>query len=545
MEDRNMAKKILKPHLGPYQDRIESALNDLYEAYILDRIWELDHTVWKPEPTEITNRLGWLNIHKQMRIHLPRIETFTADLIRDGFTNVLLLGMGGSSLAPYVFRKTFGVKDGYLDLAVLDSTHPEEVKKYANSLDPSKTLFIVSTKSGGTVETISFFKYFYNWVLKELGQSHTGSHFAAITDPGSRLESLAREFEFREIFLNDPNIGGRYSALSFFGLVPAALLGVDLSLLIERAEAVSADRDLSAELGTIIGILANLGRDKLTFLFPGRLASLGDWIEQLIAESTGKEGKGILPVVGEPLGDLEVYGTDRVFVTVDLSNGDNQAKIVPSLVDAGHPCVEIHLEDLYDVGGQFYVWELATAVASHWLGINPFDQPNVESAKVLARKMVATYQAEGVLPVGDSLPLQGEALYSFFEAAKGNEYIAIQAYLQPTDKIEEALQEFRQKLRNRYKLATTLGFGPRFLHSTGQLHKGDSGRGLFVQFTSEPRKDLPIPVSVGNSESAITFGTLLLAQALGDQQALKDQGRRVIQFHLSHDAARELSEFRF
>jgi glucose-6-phosphate isomerase len=475
-----------------------------------------------------------------MRAHLPRIETFTSKLIKDGFTHVLLLGMGGSSLAPYVFKQIFKVKEGFLDLEVLDSTHPDEVKRHTENLNPGETLFIVSTKSGGTVETISFFKYFYNWILNQLGETQAGNHFVAITDPGSKLEALARELDFREIFLNNTNIGGRYSALSFFGLVPASLLGIDIYKLLDRVDVAVSDQQSSSRLGTIIGELAKQGRDKLTFVFPDQLASLGDWIEQLIAESTGKEGRGILPIVGEPLGDPGSYGTDRVFITIDLGDGSSHAREISSLVAAGHPCIEMVMDDIYDLGAQFFLWELSTVVASYWLQINPFDQPNVESAKVLARKMVASYQSEGSLPDGDSTPYQIEELLGFLSNAKAGDYIAIQAYLQPTHQVRNALNNIRIELRNQFKLATTLGFGPRFLHSTGQLHKGDSGNGLFIQFTSDPQYDVPIPDAAGQFESAMTFGTLILAQALGDQQALQQADRRVLHFHLSPDPVADL-----
>lgn len=535
-----MALPLIQTHYGIYQEKIETALVLLDKERIITRIWDHDHTVWKPDPTEITNRLGWLEIAGHMEAKVSQIQNFTEQLCKEGYTHALLLGMGGSSLAPEVFRKIFGVRNGFLDLAVLDSTHPDEVQKVGESLNLSRTLFIVSTKSGGTVETISLFKYFYTLVARELGEGQAGDHFAAITDPGSTLELMARHYKFREIFLNDPNIGGRYSALSSFGLVPAGLLGIEIPKLLQRAIEMAASNELSVILGTMMGILAKEGRDKLTFLFPEKLTSLGDWIEQLIAESTGKEGKGILPVVGEPLGTLESYGKDRFFVSLNLAGDQQNFSVMESPIITRHPIVEIKLNDLYDLGGQFFLWEFATAIASYWLNINPFDQPNVESAKVLARHMVSEYQVKGFLPKVDTEPCNPEILLAFLKNTRAGDYIALQAYLQPLPETRVILEQLREKLRNQYRLATTLGFGPRYLHSTGQLHKGDAGKGFFIILTSEPKSDLPIPDNAGKSESSMSFGTLILAQALGDQQALLNAKRRVLHLHLSQDIFPEL-----
>ncbi|TEU14783.1 MAG: bifunctional transaldolase/phosoglucose isomerase, partial [Anaerolineales bacterium] len=411
--------------LGEYQSAVDAALAEMVENRILPRIWAHDHTVWKPEPAGITNRLGWLHTVEAMQENLPRLEALADQVRAEGYTHVLLLGMGGSSLAPEVFSKVFTVGAtgrSPLLLAVLDSTDPGAVLAHAERLDLSRTLFIVATKSGGTTETLSFFKFFYNRVADALRQSsgqavgadRAGEHFIAITDPGSHLVDLAERYGFRDTFLNDPNIGGRYAALSYFGLVPAALIGVDLQTLLNRATTmmcncegcnrpVNGDNN-GARLGAILGELAKAGRDKVTLITSPPLASFGNWVEQLIAESTGKEGKGILPVVGEPLGPPEVYGNDRFFVVLDsgdwrLDIGDRQVPntqyLVSDLEDAGHPVVRLHLRDLYDLGGQFFLWEMATAVAGHRLGINPFDQPNVEAAKVLARRMVAEYMQKG------------------------------------------------------------------------------------------------------------------------------------------------------
>jgi transaldolase/glucose-6-phosphate isomerase len=536
--------------LGTYQPAVDEAWAEMDRQRVIQRIWAHDHTVWKPEPTEIANRLGWLHIADAMMDNLQRLQSLTEAVRADGYAHTLLLGMGGSSLAPEVMRKTYGVAEDHLDLSVLDSTDPGFVLSHAENLDTSRALFIVATKSGTTAETLSLFKYFYNSILGELGPDRTGEHFIAITDPGSQLADLASRLNFRATFLNDPNIGGRYSALSYFGLVPAALLGLDIERLLDRAltatcssDACLRPRDNSgAWLGAIIGEAAKAGRDKLTLVASPSIASFGSWVEQLIAESTGKEGLGILPVVGEPLGPPEAYGDDRLFVHLRLKEDTGHDDRLAALEGAGHPVVRLHLHDAYDLGGQFFVWEMATAVAGHLIGINPFDQPNVEAAKVLARKMVAQYAETGQLPAGSSSPLAPEALTDFLAQAQPGAYVALQAYLQPEAQTEAALQEVRTRIRDQFRLATTIGYGPRFLHSTGQLHKGDAGRGLFIQLTADDEKDVSIPDEAGSPASSITFGVLKAAQALGDQEALVSTGRRVIRFHLGHDVVGGLTQ---
>jgi transaldolase/glucose-6-phosphate isomerase len=530
-------------NLETYQARLESALDEMEEQQVMARIWAHDHTLWKPDPTEITNRMGWLRIAKAMARDLQPLYELVNDVRAAGYTHALLLGMGGSSLAPEVFRKTFGVAPGYLDLAILDSTDPGAVLAHTDRLDPARSLFIVSTKSGGTVETFSFFKYFYNWVADTLGVERAGEHFVAITDPGSGLAEAAARYHFRATLLNDPNIGGRYSALSYFGLAAAALLGLDIPRLLERAITMAAAHDArvpvranpGAWLGVLLGELAGAGRDKLTFVVSPAIASFGDWVEQLIAESTGKEGKGILPVVGEPPGPPDVHGADRLFVTLRLEGDTTYAAAVQALQQAGQPVLRLELGDIYDLGGQFFLWEMATAVASWRLGVNPFDQPDVEAAKKLARHMVAAYQEQGALLAGQPALLSAAALHQFLAGAQPGAYIALHAYLQPTPETEAALQALRLHLRDRYGLAVTLGYGPRFLHSTGQLHKGDAGHGLFVQLTADAAQDVPIPDQAGAPGSSISFGVLKMAQALGDGQALREAGRRVIHFHLGSD----------
>ncbi|MGD8625787.1 MAG: bifunctional transaldolase/phosoglucose isomerase, partial [Anaerolineae bacterium] len=473
--------------LGPYQPAVDAALEDLAEARIVERIEAHDYTVWKPEPTEIANRLGWLHSPEVMEEQVARLEAFATAIQEAGYTDVLVLGMGGSSLAPDVFAHVFGGQGAGLDLAVLDSTDPGAVLAQAERLDLARTLFIVATKSGSTVETLSFFKYFYNRVVEAVGAEEAGAHFVAITDPGSKLETLAEDHGFRDVFLNDPNIGGRYSALSYFGLVPAALVGVDVARLLDRALALGRRPGAAARLGAILGALDGEGVDKLTFVTSPGLANFADWIEQLVAESTGKEGKGIVPVVGEPLGPPGVYGDDRLFVYLRLAgdegvNADLDAAL-QVLAEAGQPVLRLALHDLYDMGAQFFLWEMATAIAGHLLGINPFDQPNVEAAKVRARRAVEAYAAEGALPGDEAASTGSGALKIFLAGAQAGDYVALQAYLQPTPETDAALRVLRVLLRDQLKLATTVGYGPRFLHSTGQLHKGDAGNGLFIQLT--------------------------------------------------------------
>jgi transaldolase/glucose-6-phosphate isomerase len=532
--------------LGAHQPAVDAALEEMVEDRIMARIWAHDHTVWKPEPAEISNRLGWLRIAEAMKEQIPRLQAFAEAVVADGYTDVLLLGMGGSSLAPEVFSRVFGGQVANMPgLAVLDSTDPGAVLAHAQRLDPARTLFIVATKSGGTAETLSFFKYFYNWTAGALAADRVGEHFVAITDPGSKLEDLARGYDFRTTFLNDPNIGGRYSALSYFGLVPAALVGVDVETLLDQSLAMACncepcnypvDGDNNgAWLGAILGELAKAGRDKVTLVTSPQLGNFGDWLEQLIAESTGKEGKGILPVVGEPLGPPQVYGDDRLFVYLRLVGDNTHDAAMQIIQDAGHPVVRLLLRDLYDLGEQFFLWEMATAVAGYRLGINPFTQPNVEAAKVLGRGAVAAYAKTGALPEDEPALLSAKELVGFLITAQAGDYVALQAYVQPTAEADAALLALRTRLRERLRLATTVGYGPRFLHSTGQLHKGDGGNGLFIQFTADDPQDAGIPDEAGSPGSSMTFGVLKTAQALGDKQALLDAGRRVIRFHLGDD----------
>lgn len=538
----------LEYSLGAYKKDIQESIDQCVNDNIIQKIWDHDHTVWKPEPAEITNRLGWLDIANRMAESLDEIEFVKKSLKEEGYTHALLLGMGGSSLAPEVFRRTFGFTKNDLDLDILDSTDPEAVKTFSDKLDPETTVFIVSTKSGGTVETLSFFKYFYNWTKDALGEESTGSHFIAITDPGSKLEEMAQTYKFRRTFINDSNIGGRFSALSFFGLVAAVFLGVDVKALVQSAvdagEAFKAPLNASLELGVILGDLALKGRDKVTFISDETMVSFGDWAEQLIAESTGKEGKGILPVVGEPVYNINQYGNDRVFIFQVLDGKVPQSKLKTALINAGYPVIQLNLETKEELGALFLIYEMATAIACQRLAINPFDQPNVESAKVQARKMTAAFHETGNLPEDRPAKLDNQTLKAFLENSKEGDYISIQVYAKSSNELDEVLFDLRNKLTKKYGLATTTGYGPRFLHSTGQLHKGDSGNGLFIQFTTDNPEDLDIPDEAGKTDSAMSFHVLKMSQALGDKQALVEENRRVIRFHVARnlvDALKTLS----
>ena len=556
--------------LGPYRQEVESALAQMSAAGILPRIWQGDHMVWKPDPAEIGNRLGWLYSPQNMQTQVDEINHFCETVRKAGFKQALLLGMGGSSLAPEVFQAIFGTRKGYLQLQVLDSTAPDVVEERRQWAEADKTLYIVATKSGGTVETISFMKYFYNQVLNKHASEEAGKAFVAITDPGSGLEKMARTLGFGKIFLNDPDIGGRYSALSLFGLVPAALVGVDVARLLDRAAAMAAEsgsqglhegqpQASAAHLGAAMAVLARAGRDKLTLWAGPGLAPFGVWVEQLIAESTGKESKGILPVVGEALEDIGHYGNDRLVVTLSLPGQTQAEQKVFALIPDQTPLIRIRLEDRYDLGQEFFRWEMATIIAGHLLGINPFDQPNVESAKVRAREMMGVYQQEGQLPrvapafeaggisvTGDvQADEPGQWLDRFLRQAQAEgksdttafprPYVALQAFLPPGPAVDVALAALRSQIMACFQLAVTVGYGPRFLHSTGQLHKGDGGLGLFIQLTADDRIDLDVPTEAGQDTSGFSFGVLKQSQVLGDYQALFDNKRRVIRLALGSE----------
>ena len=497
--------------LGPLEAPVAGAVESLAAGDVTGRLWNGDHTLWADDPSEISDRLGWLTVAEAMTARIEDLEALAASAAADGIAHVVLLGMGGSSLAPEVFATSFERASGRPELIVLDTTDPAEIAAVEAAVDLARTLFVVASKSGTTLETLSHLAYFWERVPD-------GAHFVCVTDPGTSLEATARERGFRAVFANPPEIGGRYSALSYFGLVPAALLGVDLVALLESAVAmqhacrscVPAADNPGAWLGAALGAAAGAGRDKCTLVLPEGVAAFGGWVEQLIAESSGKRGTGILPVTGEPLGPPEVYGDDRLFVALRGPDGGGHEGLA-ALAHAGHPVVELPFAGPARLGGEFFRWEFGTAVAGHLLGIHPFDQPNVQQAKD------ATARILGGAAVDASTPPAGEVLAS----VGAGDYIALQAFLPRTEAHAAALQATRVRLRDRYRVATTVGFGPRFLHSTGQLHKGGPANGVFLQIAGDDPDDLPIP------GAPYSFGQLKQAQALGDLDALRSLGRRV------------------
>jgi transaldolase/glucose-6-phosphate isomerase len=543
-------------NLGPYEDEIDQALIKFCDDRIMCRIWARDHSVWKKEADGISDRLGWMHVVETMQENRRRHRKFASSL-QSGFRqtgplqHAVILGMGGSSLAAEVFIDVFtswkrmgALANAAPEVTVLDTIDPDTILTLKERLDLASTLFIVSSKSGETVETLSTFKYFYGLVLDKFGSDHAGDHFAAITDPGTKLAKIAAKFDFRDIFFNDPTIGGRYSALSYFGLVPAALVGVNLAKLLDGAFSMVCNAhscncpengdNLAAQFGTIMGKMALLGRDKLTLIASPSIASFADWAEQLVAESTGKEGKGILPVVGEPIGEPNSYGQDRLFVYMRMDGEGVFDQEIDALIKASFPVITLNLKDSYDLGGLFFMWEMATAVAGYFLKIQPFDQPDVEEAKAISRSIIKEYRETGALPAEEHDPPTAKALHKFLTQVQATDYIALLTYLEPTAETDAALQSLRTSLRDNFKVATTVGYGPRYLHSTGQLHKGGAGNGFFILLTSDPTLDISIPTEVGKPESEITFGVLKNAQALGDAAALKKHGRRLIHFHFDN-----------
>lgn len=549
-------------NLGAFQEKADSFYERAVDNLVSERIFTHDFSVWSEKPDEITNRLGWLDSPKNSLESIKEITLFVDEIRSEGFKNVLLLGMGGSSLAPEVFSKVFGTKPGYLKLSVLDSTDPDMVTDALRNNPPESTLYIVSTKSGGTVETISFMKYFYTEAAKVLGKEKAARRFAAITDPGSGLQDMAKALNFRKIFLNDPNIGGRYSALSLFGMVPAALTGVDISKFLHRAlisaEGCKIETGNSAlKIGATIAALSTERKDKVTFICDDKISPFGAWVEQLIAESTGKIGKGILPVEGGEVYPAQDYSDDRVFVYMRLENSGNFDKKIKSIKDAGFPVIEIYLTDEYDLAYEFFRWEFATAVSGWALEIQPFDQPDVESAKIMARKFLQEYHKTGKLPVlevknrfnditiegfsyGDSLESTLKTFLELPNTSKFKRYLSIHAYLPMTTELEKELLKIRSKIEEKYKIVVTTGFGPRFLHSTGQLHKGDSGNGLFIQFTGGNKCDALIPDEALSENSSLSFGALKNAQSLGDREALINAGRKVLRINLGDSLVKSL-----
>jgi transaldolase/glucose-6-phosphate isomerase len=547
--------------LGIYAEAVDSAIKQLDSEHFNARIWAKEGSLWKDQPnviSKIENRLGWLETDKT--IDLDRLKKLQASVKGSDVTDVVLLGMGGSSLAPEVLYQTFGKQEQFPHFYVLDSTDPTRIRMVQESIDVKHALFLVSSKSGGTIETSSFFQYFYEQT------GNNGKQFIAITDPGTSLEALAKDKKFRDTFSNPADIGGRYSALSYFGMVPAALMGLDLdklwasagNMMKACASQIPATLHPGIWLGAIMGTLGLQGRDKVSIFTSASIASLGNWIEQLIAESTGKEGKGLLPVVGATVGHPHDYSSDRLFVYLKVESEDNEEidAGVRALREAGHPRVTLYLPDRYAIAGEFFRWEYATAVVGKCLDINPFDEPNVTESKENTARLLEYYQKNGHLPAAEkALSEDGAELYTdekmlrmlselslqhnyssgdlsgmlaaMINSTRANDYFAIMAYLPTTLEIDAGLDEIRRKLRHTTRRPVTVGYGPRFLHSTGQLHKGGPNNGNFIQITCDDPQDIPIP------GAPYSFSILKAAQAAGDLEALRGKDRRALRLHLT------------
>ena len=526
--------------LGDYQSLVKSALDELDSANVVSRIWEGDHRVWCEDPREIEDRLGWLTLPLDVGRQIDLLADFASGVREAGFTNVVLLGMGGSSLGPEVLRRTFGSAPGFPQLRVLDSTLPSWIDDVNQSIDLSRTLFLVSSKSGTTIESNTLSSYFMQRVANAVGDKAAGQSFVAVTDPGTPLEALGTGEGYRRVFANSPEIGGRYSVLSYFGMVPAALLGLDLEDILRRAALMVQDCKVSdaganpgARLGAIMGSLARHGQDKLTLITSPALDGFGLWVEQLLAESLGKSGRGIIPVAGEPALLSEEYSSDRLIVYLRLLGDENSGSdsLVRSL-SASHPCVQLELSDRADLGAEFYRWEFATAVAGNILGVHPFDQPNVQGAKDKTDLVLQHLAHTGKLPQIEAV----DSLEDLMAKALPGDYLALLAYLPDNREVCEAITCLRKRLTERYGIPTTAGFGPRYLHSTGQLHKGGPNSGIFLQFTADHPADIPVP---GRPYS---FGSLADAQSTGDLQALLELGRRAGRIHLGSDPASSIME---
>jgi glucose-6-phosphate isomerase len=520
--------------LGALQPAVDQRLTQLEKDGVVRRIDDSDASLWKSDPAvekDIRDRLGWLRVIDWMEQsgRLTDLRNLKDELYREGFRHAVVLGMGGSSLAPEVFAQTFPTPAGALTVHVMDTTDPAAIQALEQAIDLKKSVFIVASKSGTTLETLSHYHYFW---------SHTGGaakQFIAITDPGTSLAAEAEKQGFRRVYLNREDIGGRYSALSYFGMVPAALGGVDLASLLSRAGAmaracspsVPISENPGAWLGAVFGESAKVGRDKITIIAPDTVKTFGTWAEQLIAESTGKEGKGLVPIALEELGKPEVYGKDRLFVRLALrgmDGSDNAA--LSALSKAGHPVVTLEMNDPLDLGAEFFRWEFAIAVAGTILGINVFDQPNVQEAKDLTAKVLKESKPP---TVGDGIRWSGQggasldaALDGLCKQIKPGDYFAILAYIAPDAEHDSALNAIRLAVRDKYRVATTVGYGPRYLHSTGQLHKGGPNSGVFLEIVGDDPNDIKIP------GEPFSFGVLKQAQALGDFQALRNHGRRVL-----------------
>ncbi|HEV8575139.1 MAG TPA: glucose-6-phosphate isomerase [Dehalococcoidia bacterium] len=495
---------------------------------LLQRLLAKDASLWSDAPEQqesIRNRLGWLTLHDTMAVRRAELDEFAREVRARRYERAVLLGMGGSSLAPEVFQATFGNAPGCPALTVLDTSDPSSILDVERSLDLARTLFIVSSKSGTTLESQALFRYFAAKCRPLMAANL--DNFIAITDPGTPLEELAARERFWRCFLNPPDVGGRYSAISYFGLVPAAIIGVDIKLLLDSAR--SLDPRAGVGLGFSLAELAQTGRDKVTFL-PGGLNRFGAWAEQLLAESTGKQGKGLIPVDGEPLASPSVYGDDRVFVRLQLGDRpDGLDEAVHALVAAGHPVVTIELQYAYGLGAEFLRWEIATAIAGALMRINPFDQPNVQEAKDMTAAVLTSASLDPDVGGETLTPANGPLVMVPLRGAPRGGYFAIQAYIQRNPQHDELLARLRSAVRFATRLATTGGYGPRYLHSTGQLHKGGPDKGIFLQLINDDPEELPIP------ESPYGFRDLKRAQAVGDLRALQSKGRRVMRLNLGPD----------
>jgi len=545
---------------APLTQAVQATLNDWQSGAKMARLWRGDPSLWTSD--DENKWIGWLPIVEEQLTQLSQLTAATADAAKAGFTHALLLGMGGSSLCPEVLKITYGKQSGHPELHVLDSTDPAQIKSIEGQVDLARTLCIVASKSGSTLEPNIFKQYFFDRMQQVVEKEKAGDHFIAITDPGSKMQQVAERDHFRKIFFGVASIGGRYSALSNFGMVPAAIMGLDLAKFLQRTNEmvqackpeVPADQNPGAVLGAILGTLGNLGRNKVTIITSPGIHDLGAWLEQLIAESTGKIGKGLIPVDREALGAPEVYGNDRLFVHLRLANEPDtaQKQKLDALRAAGHPVVEIELADTYDLGQEFFRWEIATAVAGSILKINPFNQPDVEASKIVTRQLTEAYEKTGKLP--EESPIFDEGGIKLFtdernaanlKSLAGNDrsltgflrahisqlspgdYMALLGYIEMNGAHEESLQAMRHAVRDRKHVATCLGFGPRFLHSTGQAYKGGPNSGVFLQITCDDANDLPVP------GQKYTFGTVKAAQARGDFQVLADRKRRALRVHLN------------
>ena len=540
------------------------SLDDWKKSNKVARLWQKDASLWSG--TDESNWLGWLTITEEQIAHIDVLKHVAEDVKKARFKDVLLLGMGGSSLCPEVLRMTFGKMKGFPGLHVLDSTDPAQIKAIEAKVDLRRTLCIVSSKSGSTLEPNIYKQYFFERVKAKVGEKEAGNHFIAITDPGSKMQQVAEADKFRRIFMGVPSIGGRYSAISNFGMVPAAVMGLDVEKFLKNTEemvtacgaSTAADFNPGVILGTILGVAANHGRDKITIVTSPGIFDLGAWLEQLIAESTGKIGKGIIPVDRERLARSATYGDDRVFAYVRLASKPNKAQdaAVAALEKAGHPVVRITLPSTNNLGQEFFRWEIATAVAGSIIGINAFNQPDVEASKIETKKLTSQYETTGSLPAEspffeekgiklfadekNTAALKGGAkladvLKAHLSRIGAGDYFAVLGYITMNPANEKTLQTIRHAVRDKKKVATVLGFGPRFLHSTGQAYKGGPNSGVFLQITGDDAKDLPVP------GQKYTFGIVKAAQARGDFAVLAERGRRALRVHLGKNLKAGLS----